>query len=66
MGTAAIFIAITAISVLVPGEFAKRRGRSFKTWAWTGAIIGPLAIPVLLLLPSRQTRDNGHASPAKR
>ena len=61
MGTAAIFIAITASSVFVAGELAKRRGRSFKTWAWTGAIIGPLAIPLLLLLPSTQVPDDGHA-----
>ena len=61
MGTAAIYLAIAAISIFVAGELAKRRGRSVKTWAWTGAIIGPLAIPLLLLLPSRQVQDDGHA-----
>ena len=64
MGTAAIFIAIAVISVFVSGELAKRRGRSFKTWAWTGAIIGPLAIPLLLLLPSTQAPDDSHAARA--
>jgi MFS family permease len=64
MGTAAVFIAIAVISVFVPGELAKRRGRSFKTWAWTGAIIGPLAIPLLFLLPSRHVRDDGYAERA--
>ncbi len=57
MGMAAVYIAVTAGSVLVAGEFAKRRGRSFKLWAWAGAIIGPLAIPVLLLLPSRENTE---------
>jgi hypothetical protein len=61
METAAIFIAIAVVSILVAGELATRRGRSFKTWAWTGAIIGPLAIPLLLLLPSRQAPDDRRA-----
>jgi hypothetical protein len=64
MGTALIFIAIAALSVFAAGELAKRRGRSFKAWAWTGAIIGPLAIPLLFLLPSTQARDDGHAERA--
>ncbi len=64
MGTAAIYIAIAVVSIFVVGELAKRRGRSFKTWAWTGAIIGPLAIPLLFLLPSTQVRDDGHAERA--
>jgi hypothetical protein len=64
MGTAATFIAIAASSVFIAGAFAKRRGRSFKAWAWIGAIIGPLAIPVLFLLPSKQVRDDGHAERA--
>jgi Na+/H+ antiporter NhaD/arsenite permease-like protein len=57
----AIFLAIAASSILVAGEVAKQRGRSFKVWAWTGAIIGPLAVPVLFLLPSKQARDDGQA-----
>jgi hypothetical protein len=64
MGTAAIFIAIAVISIFVAGELARRRGRSFKIWAWTGAIIGPLAIPLLLLLPSPQAPDDGHTERA--
>jgi hypothetical protein len=64
METAAIFVAVAVISVFVSGELAKRRGRSFKAWAWTGAIIGPLAIPLLFLLPSAQARDDGHAERA--
>jgi hypothetical protein len=48
METAVILI-VFASSVLVAGELAKRRGRSFKIWAWIGAIIGPLAIPLLFV-----------------
>jgi len=64
MGTAAIFIAIAAISIVVAAELAKRRGRSLKAWAWTAAIIGPLAIPLLFLLPSTQAPDDGPAERA--
>jgi MFS family permease len=64
MGTAAVYIAIAIISIFVAGELAKRRGRSFKIWAWTGAIIGPLAIPLLFLLPSTHAQDDGHAERA--
>jgi hypothetical protein len=64
METAAIFIAIAVISVFGAGELAKRRGRSFKIWAWTAAIIGPLAIPLLFLFPSTQRPDDGHAERA--
>jgi hypothetical protein len=64
MEMAAIFIAIAVVSVLVPGELAKRRGRSFKTWAWVGAIIGPLAIPLLFVFPRMQAPDNSHAESA--
>jgi hypothetical protein len=57
METAVVLI-VAAGSVLVAGELAKRRGRSFKIWAWIGAIIGPLAVPLLFLLP-RMTRPSG-------
>jgi hypothetical protein len=50
MGTAIVLI-VAMGSVLVAGELAQRRGRSFKIWAWIGAIIGPLAIPLLFVFP---------------
>jgi hypothetical protein len=53
MIVAAIFIAINAISILAAAELAARRGRSATVWAWAGAILGPLAIPLLWLLPHR-------------
>ena len=36
---------------------AERRGRSFKTWASIAGIIGPLALPLLFLLPKLQHGD---------
>jgi hypothetical protein len=34
------------------GRLAERRGRSFKSWAWIAAIIGPLALPAVFLFPN--------------
>jgi hypothetical protein len=39
-------------TIYLAGRIAERRGRSFKTWAWiAGILIGPLALPLLFLLP---------------
>ncbi len=49
----AVLVVLEIASIYWSGRIAEQRGRSFKTWAWTsGLLIGPLAIPVLLLLPS--------------
>jgi len=46
-------------SIYLAGRIAERRGRSFRFWAYAAAIVlGPLAIPVLLLLPNRH-RESG-------
>jgi MFS family permease len=39
-------------SMYLAGRIAERRGRSFKNWASVAGAIGPLALPVLLLLPN--------------
>jgi hypothetical protein len=58
----AIALAAFIGSVYLAGEIAKHRGRSFKTWAWIAAIgIGPLALPVLLLLPNLHGKDGDPA-----
>jgi len=45
-------------SIYLAGRIAERRGRSFKTWAWiAGILIGPLALPLLLLLPNLHRKD---------
>ena len=55
-------------SIYLAGRIAERRGRSFKTWAWIGAILGPLALPLLFLLPKLQHGDpegpNGEKRPS--
>jgi hypothetical protein len=54
MGPSVTFVVVMAGSVLsvwLAGRLAERRGRSFRTWAWVGAIVGPLALPLLLLFP---------------
>jgi NhaP-type Na+/H+ or K+/H+ antiporter len=52
---------IAVLTILVfafwAGRIAERRGRSFKTWAYLGALLlGPLAIPLLYLFPNLQRR----------
>jgi hypothetical protein len=37
---------------------ADRRRRRFVIWAWIGAILGPLALPLVLLFPNLH-RKNG-------
>jgi MFS family permease len=45
-------------SIYLAGRIAERRGRSFKVWAWiAGIFIGPLALPLLLLLPNLHRQD---------
>jgi hypothetical protein len=36
---------------------AERRGRSFKIWAWIAVIVGPLALPLVLLFPTLHGKD---------
>jgi MFS family permease len=55
----ALVFAGAVYSIYLAGRIAERRGRSFKTWASIAAILGPLALPLLLLLPKLQ-----HGEPA--
>jgi hypothetical protein len=49
-------------SIYLAGWIARRRGRDFKTWALISALlIGPLALPLLLLLPNLHGRNGEHA-----
>jgi hypothetical protein len=49
----ALLTATTIISIYLAGRVAQHRGRSFKHWAWiAGILIGPLALPLLFLLPN--------------
>jgi hypothetical protein len=53
--------AATIGSIHLAGRIAQRRGRSFKIWAWIAALIGPLALPLLLLLPVLHDDNGNHA-----
>jgi hypothetical protein len=48
-------------SIYLAGRIAESRGRSFKVWAWIGAMIGPLALPLLFLFPNLHGRNGDHA-----
>jgi hypothetical protein len=48
-------------SIYLAGRTAERRGRSFKNWAGVAGVIGPLALPLLLLLPDLHSRSGEHA-----
>jgi hypothetical protein len=54
----ASLVVVSTYWVYLSGRIAERRGRSFKTWAWISAVIlGPLAIPLVLLLPNLHDKD---------
>ena len=48
-------------SMYLAGRIAERRGRSFKIWAWIAAIIGPLALPLVFLIPTLHGKDGDGA-----
>jgi MFS family permease len=56
-------LAVASIcTIYLAGRIAERRGRSFKNWAWiAGIFIGPLALPLLLLLPNLHDKNGDHA-----
>jgi MFS family permease len=53
-----LLMAASIASIYLAGRIAERRGRRFKTWAGIAAIIGPLALPLVFLLPNLH-RNNG-------
>ena len=54
-----LLAAATIGSMYLSGRIAERRGRRFTIWAWIAAIIGPLALPLIFLLPNLHS-ENGH------
>jgi hypothetical protein len=58
--TRSILVVGLILTMYFAGRMAERRGRSFNKWALiSGSLIGPLAFPLLLLLPSLQRNDPG-------
>jgi hypothetical protein len=47
-----VILVVVIGSMYLAGRIAERRGRSFKNWAGIAGIIGPLALPLLFLLPN--------------
>jgi MFS family permease len=59
----ALVFAGSVYSMYLAGRMAERRGRSFKTWAGIAGMIGPLALPLLFLLPNQHRDPQGPARP---
>lgn len=53
----AVLTSATVGSIYLVGRMAEQRGRRFRIWAWIAAIIGPLALPLLLLAPNLRDRN---------
>jgi MFS family permease len=57
----ALLTAAVIGSMYFAGRIAQRRGRSFRNWASIAGAIGPLALPLLLLLPDLHGKNGEHA-----
>jgi hypothetical protein len=51
--TTCLVLTIFIVSMLVVGHIARSQERRTRPWIWTAALIGPLAIPMLYLVPRR-------------
>ena len=49
---AVIVVVLYFDSIYFAGAVAEERGRSFKVWAGIATLIGPLALPLIFLLPN--------------
>jgi hypothetical protein len=56
-----IVLAVAFASIYPAGRVAESRGRNFKVWAWVAALIGPLALPLIFLLPNLRPENVSHA-----
>ena len=59
--TLVLLVAGSIVSIYLAGRIAERRGRSFTIWAWIAAMIGPLALPLVLLFPNLHGKNGDHA-----
>jgi hypothetical protein len=58
----ALLTVASIATIYLAGRIAQRRGRSFRNWAWiTGILIGPLALPLLFVLPNLHGKNGDHA-----
>ena len=55
-------LVVIVASIYFAGRIALRRGRSFKNWALiAGFLLGPLALPLLFLMPNLRGKNGNHA-----
>ena len=47
----ATFLVVCIASIYLAARIAEHRGRRIKVWAWIAFVIGPFAIPLVLLFP---------------
>jgi MFS family permease len=59
--TSGLLMIGSIISMYIAGRVAERRGRSFRSWAWIAALIGPLALPLLFLFPNLHGKNSYQA-----
>jgi hypothetical protein len=57
----AVALLIFVGSIYLAGRIAERRGRSFKSWAWIAALLGPLALPLVFLFPNLHGKNGNRA-----
>ena len=46
-------IIVSFACMVASGEYAVRRGRSRTAWVWVAAVIGPLALLALAVIPPK-------------
>jgi len=56
-----VILLVFVASIYPAGRIAERRGRSFTVWAWIAVLIGPFALPLVLLLPNLRAGNVKHA-----
>ena len=56
-----IFFIVGFASIYPASRVAEMRGRSFKVWAWVAVLVGPLALPLIFLLPNLHPEKVSHA-----
>ena len=58
-----VYFIVSIGSIALAGHMARARNRSFKTWLWTAALIGPLAPLALVFLGKLDGSEVGYGEP---
>jgi hypothetical protein len=57
----AVALVVVIGSMYLAGRMAEQRGRSARNWIRIAAVIGPLALPLVLLFPNTSGGNGDHA-----